>query len=99
MEGVVLALLLGGERNPRGDLGIGPEHREFLEHEAQLVVIADQLFERRLDLFAVGTPIVEELDQRHIAIWVAGDRGLRVAEYLLLVRGERLCRFVLSVGF
>ena len=88
MELVVFALGARGERRSRGDRRSLPEHRHFLVDEAQLTVFLEERFQRGLDLLAVGAAVIEELDQRHVALRVAGDRAGRILEQLLPPRGQ-----------
>ena len=57
-------------------------------HESTLEII--ELGERLGDRLAIRAVVVEELDQGHVADRIAGDRRRRVAEELVLVRGDRL---------
>ena len=75
---LVEALRPGCERRARGQRRFRPQDRELLEDEAQVVVFREQGFERGLHPSAVAAAIVEELDQRDGALWIARDRRLRV---------------------
>ena len=61
-------------------------------------VFAEQGFQRRLDLLAIGAAVVEELDQRHIALRVAGKRRFRIVEDFAPAGRQCLRRLVSRVA-
>ncbi len=66
------------------------EHREFLEHDLEVGVVGDQLLHVGLGAAAVAAVVVEELDQRDVA--------LRVADHHLARRGEEELAVVADRG-
>ncbi len=64
------------------------EDRKLLVDDADLAVLAQQRLERRLDLLAIGAAVVEELDDRDVAVGIAGDRRGRVGDEALVLLGE-----------
>ena len=61
-------------------------------------VFAKQGFERRLHLFAIGAAVIEKLDQRHIALRIAGDRRFRIVEDLATPRRQCLRRLIARIA-
>ena len=85
MESLILALLGGGERRPRGDHRFRSEDWKFLHHNAQIAVGAGEIDQRLEHSFAVSALIIEELDKRYIALgisenWIAGITLDRLAQ-------------------
>jgi hypothetical protein len=50
----MFALTVGRQHEPRRCLGVRAEHRQLLQHKANLVVVIDQLLEDRRRLAAIG---------------------------------------------
>ena len=80
VKGLVFALPLGCERGMRGDDRCRSEDRHFLVEKTQLRVLFQQCLQRRQHLLAVGTTVIEELDDCHIAPRITSYRRRRVIE-------------------
>jgi hypothetical protein len=67
----------------RGDAGTGrqhrivAQHRELLEHQADIAVALDLVEQRRHHPLAVAAAVVEELHDGDVALRVAGDEAPR----------------------
>ena len=66
------------------------EHREFLEHDPEVLIAGEQLLQVAMGAPAVGAVVVEELDQRDVAVGIAEDHLPLRAEEQVLVVGDRL---------
>ena len=67
--------------------------------DAQPRVGAQQLLHRLVHALAVAALVVEELHQRHVALRVAGHRGSRVLEQLVLAADQCLALRIGLFGF
>ena len=90
MERHVTVLIAAGQRRSGGAYRIGTQHRQILEHDPQIPILVQKGLHRRDDAAAIGAAIVEELDQRDVAVRVAAHRRVRSFEQLALIRGDRL---------
>jgi hypothetical protein len=86
VERHIFALPVDRQRGLGRERGIRPEDREFLVDDAQLRVGRFRLADHRSNLAAVGAVVVEELDQRHVAVRVAAHRALAIAQDLVRTR-------------
>ena len=77
-----------GDRRPRREVGARAEDRHLLDDEADVAVRRDELGEVGLGLLAEAALVVEELDQRELAVRVAADPGKAVVEDRRGVRGQ-----------
>jgi hypothetical protein len=71
----IFALRLRGERHGRHGLRIGSQDGQLLQHEAHLRIRGDELCQRRGVGAAVRAIVIEEGDDAHIAVRVAGDKA------------------------
>ena len=82
MKRHVAVLLATGQRRSGGAHRIGAQHREILEHHAQIPILVQKGLHRRDDAAAIGAAVVEELDQRDVAVRIAAYRRVRRFEQL-----------------
>ena len=90
MELEITPLTLGRQRGAGGDARFLAEDRIFLEYDAQVRVLAQNLAHHRHRRLAVATAVIEELDQGDVAIGVAGDRRRGIADQFAAPRHEGL---------
>ncbi len=75
-----LALEFGRQGQPRRIDRRRAEDRPVLEHQPHLAVAFDRLLQLGLELAAIRALIIEPFDNRDIAVGVAGDWNIRVAQ-------------------
>ncbi len=95
----VFTLLAGGQRDPGGVNRVVAEDREFGKHHANGFVGLDQLLDFAETAAAVAAVVVEELDDRDIAVRISGHRRVRRAIDVLGVLSDerlRLCCVLLG---
>ena len=73
----------------RRQFGLFAKDREFLDHKADVLIPVDQGLNVIEGAAAVGTAVVHEFHQRHIALGVAADPGVRVAKNVLGVHADQ----------
>lgn len=98
VKGVVFALLARRQRGMRRRYRGRSEHRQFLVDKAEPVTLAQQLFQRGLLQLAIGTAVIEELDEADIALWIAADRARRIVIDFAAIPFERLRRLVVGAA-
>ncbi len=104
MQVQILALGLGGHRRQGRALGhaqlsvaIGQDG-ELLEHEADVLVLGDQVHQGRQGGLAVGAAVVEELHHRDLALGI-GHEVARVAFQVCPALEDDPARGLLGLGF
>lgn len=83
VERLVPALAVGGESRLGREDRPTTQDREFLRDDTELRVGGASLLHHRRYLAAVGAIVVEEFDQRDVALGVAANRTRRIAKKLV----------------
>src|SRR5229473_758778 len=81
-----------------GHVGLWAENRQFLVNKTKFAVLIEQVLYCGVHLLAIWAPVIEELDNRNIALWVAAHRGRRVIEDLTPTIAKHLHRLGVGVG-
>src|SRR5260221_8669946 len=90
MELPILALSLRRERNPRRFLRTLRQDRKLLEDEAHFLVVVNELLDFRQAALAVAAVVIEELDDRYVALRIARNGSVgRAIDRLRIARHER----------